>query len=121
MKFLVDESVEYPLVLYLRNLGFDTLSVAENFPSFEDEEILKIANKEKRIIITNDKGFGELIFYQKKKHQGVILFRLKGEDASSKISRLDTILKKFKRKLKEKFVVITQTKIRFRKMTLLGL
>ncbi|MBL7159810.1 DUF5615 family PIN-like protein [Candidatus Microgenomates bacterium] len=115
MKFLVDESVEYSLVLYLRNLDFNTLSIAEKFPSLEDEKVLKIANKEKRIVITNDKDFGELVFYQKKKHRGVILFRLREEDASSKICRLDKILKKFKRKLKDRFVVISPTKVRFRK------
>jgi len=116
MKFLVDESCEYPLVSFLRNLGFDILSVAEEFPSLEDKEVLKVAIKEKRIIITNDKDFGELIFYQKKKPQGVILFRLKEENARSKIKRLETILKRFKKKLKDRFVVVTPTKVRFRRI-----
>lgn len=91
MKFLVDESVEYPLVFHLRSLGFNVLSVAEEFPSLEDKKVLRMAEKEKRIIISNDKDFGELIFRQRRKHKGVILFRLKKEDVSSKIKHLDAL------------------------------
>lgn len=115
MRFLVDESVEYRLVTFLRNLGFDTLSVAESFPSLDDKTVLSTAYKENRIIITNDKDFGELIYRLRLPHKGVILFRLTEENYQSKEKKLKHILRYFKRKLENSFTIITDTKIRFRK------
>jgi predicted nuclease of predicted toxin-antitoxin system len=45
-----------------------------------DEAILEIANQENRILLTNDKDFGEIVFRQKLITSGVILFRIKGQD-----------------------------------------
>ncbi len=39
-----------------------------------------MAHQEQRVLITNDKDFGELIFRQRLPHAGVILFRLKKGD-----------------------------------------
>jgi len=47
--------------------------------SIEDHEVLEIARAEDRILITNDKDFGELIYRQQLEHTGVILFRLRDE------------------------------------------
>lgn len=115
MKFFVDESVEYRIVVFLRNLGYDTVSVSESFPSLNDTDILSSAYKEKRILITNDKDFGELIFRCKLPHKGVILFRLSEETCQSKEQKLNYVLEKFKDKLSHSFTVVTDTKIRFRK------
>lgn len=116
MKFLVDESVEYSVVSFLRSLGYDTHSVSEQSPSLEDKSVLSIAYDEKRILITNDKDFGKLIHRIKLSHRGVILFRLWKEDGDSKIKRLKLLLDKFSNKLPNLFVVITENKVRFRKI-----
>lgn len=115
MKFLVDESVEYRLVLHLRSLSYDTYSVAEQSPSLDDKSILEFAYSHGRILITNDKDFGELIYRLKLPHRGVIFFRLKNEDSRSKIKTLELLLNNYKDKLKDRFVVVTETKVRFRK------
>ncbi len=49
-----------------------------------DAEILKLADREKAIIITTDKDFGELVFKSHEPHKGVLLLRL--EDAHAEIS-----------------------------------
>ena len=36
MKFLADESIDAPVILLLRQHGFDVRSVSEEFPSKED-------------------------------------------------------------------------------------
>lgn len=114
MKFLVDESVEYSVVSFLRSLGYDTYSIAEQSPSLEDKSVLSIAYDEKRILITNDKDFGELIYRIKLPHKGVILFRLWKEDGDSKIKRLKRLLDKFSDKLSNHFAIVTESKVRFR-------
>lgn len=116
MKFLIDESIEYRVVIFLRSLGFDTASVVELSSGLEDKKILSIANKENRIIITNDKDFGELIYKLQFPHKGIILFRLTKENYILKERKLKYILKKFKNKLPYCFTVITDKKIRFSKI-----
>jgi predicted nuclease of predicted toxin-antitoxin system len=91
MKFLVDESVEYRVVIFLRNLGYDTRSVVESFSGLDDKIILSVAYKENRILITNDKDFGELIYRLQLPHQGIILFRLSKETYQSKEKKLNYI------------------------------
>lgn len=54
IKFLVDENVDFPVVQFLRNEGFDVASVADDCPSIDDASILKRAYEEKRIVVTND-------------------------------------------------------------------
>jgi len=62
MKFLIDESVEKPIVDWLRDQKYDVMYVAESSSGITDEEVIRFANSETRILITNDKDFGELIF-----------------------------------------------------------
>lgn len=115
MKFLIDESIEYRIVTFLRNIGYNTLSVVESFPSLDDKTILSIAYNENRIIITNDKDFGELIYKLQLPHKGIILFRLFEENYQSKEDKLQLILKKFKSKLQNTFTIVSKNKIRFKK------
>lgn len=114
MKFLIDESVEYRLVTFLRNLDYDTSSIAESTPGLDDEKVLSIAYKKNRILITNDKDFGELIYRLSVPHKGIILFRLIEESYQSKINKLEYILNKFKEKLSNNYTTVSDTKIRFR-------
>jgi len=115
MKFLVDESVEYRVIIFLRNLGYDTRSVVDSSYGLEDKTIVSLAYKENRILITNDKDFGELIYRLHLPHKGIILFRLSKETYQLKEKKLNYILKKFKDKLQNSFTVISDNKIRFRK------
>jgi predicted nuclease of predicted toxin-antitoxin system len=62
MQFVVDESTGSAVVDYLRSLGHDVLAVAEAMPQADDSDILDQAAIEERILITNDKDFGELVF-----------------------------------------------------------
>ena len=59
MIFLADENLDFPIISALRNAGCDVLSVSELSPSIDDNEVLKIANNENRILLTSDKDFGE--------------------------------------------------------------
>jgi predicted nuclease of predicted toxin-antitoxin system len=62
MKFLVDECCEAEIVSLLRSEGHEVLYVPEFKPGAADSEILPMAFKEKRILLTEDKDFGELVY-----------------------------------------------------------
>ena len=65
LKFIIDESSGVTLSRSLSSQEYDCISIAELKPGIKDHEILDIAFKENRILITNDKDFGELIYRKK--------------------------------------------------------
>ncbi len=116
LKFCVDESVDFSVVIFLREKGFDVTSISEDCPSLEDNKILNIAFEEGRIIITNDKDFGNLIFKQKLKSKGIILLRLHDQSSEAKISALKDLINNYLQRLPNKFVVVSISGIRIRKI-----
>ena len=76
MKFLADQNIPLEVIFELRKSGFDISSLHEIKKDPDDEAVLSIANYEKRILITFDKDFGEMIFKLKKQNNGVILLRI---------------------------------------------
>ena len=57
LKLLVDESSGNHVAAALREKGFDAVYCGKYFQGASDEEIINIANREKRVIVTNDKDF----------------------------------------------------------------
>lgn len=112
IKFLADVNVEKPLVDYLLKQGYDMKWVPDYNCEMPDEDLLQLANQEKRILITNDKDFGDLIFLQKKVSAGTILFRVKGQKSQEKIKLMKKLLMGYRDKLLNHYVVITKAKIR---------
>lgn len=58
----------------LTGMGHDVLSALERDPRATDEELLALANEEQRILITEDKDFGELVFLRRLRHPCIIRF-----------------------------------------------
>jgi len=75
MRFLLDESADACLAPYLRGLGHDVARLAVDYPAgLPDPRVLAIAAAEGRVLLTNDRDFGELVFRLRQSHAGVILF-----------------------------------------------
>jgi len=113
LRFLADENIEKGIVNHLLAAGYDIKWVRESVPAASDERVTQLARKEKRILITNDKDFGELTFMQRRISSGIILFRLKGQSVVEKIRLLDELLRVHQERLVSHFVVMTKKKIRF--------
>ncbi|HEY7065248.1 MAG TPA: DUF5615 family PIN-like protein [Chloroflexota bacterium] len=116
MKFLLDESADLRLSARLRDLGHDVESVVADYQSsLPDSQVLSIAHRERRVLITNDKDFGELVFRHRQPHSGVILFRLPyGASLPLKLSRLDHVLTAYADSL-DSFLVVMERTIRVRR------
>ena len=114
LKFLADVNVEKTLVDFLREHDFDIIWIPDYDCTLIDEDLLKFANKEKRILITNDKDFGELVFQQRKLSSGIILIRVKGQEVNKKLRYLKKLVRFYKDKIKNHFVVISDRRIRIR-------
>jgi len=116
MRFLFDENVDLRLLPFLTNLGHDVSSVVSRPPRGRpDDLVLALATEEMRILLTNDRDFGELVFRQQLPHSGVLLLRLKDESLENVQSRLEHTLMHHKDELHH-FVVITQKSVRVRRI-----
>jgi len=112
IKFIADVNVEKAIVDYLTENGYDVKWIPDYNCKILDEDLLNLANAEKRILITNDKDFGELTFLQKSLSVGIILLRVKGQCAEDKVKLIKKLLNNYSDKLLNHFIVITRKKIR---------
>lgn len=80
---LADENVPAAAVDALRAQGHDVIWMVTAAPGSSDPEVLARAQAEDRIVMTFDKGFGELAFhFDLPASSGVILFRVKTQSSS---------------------------------------
>ena len=114
MKFLADECCDVGLVSSLREEGHDVLYVLEKKPGTSDDEIILDAYNENRILLTEDKDFGELVYRLKKPSIGIILIRINVKERHMKWPRLKKLLENYKEHLIGHFVVIDSQRYRFR-------
>ena len=113
MRFLVDECTGPVVADWLKSQGHDVVSVFDQFRGIDDDEVMKRCIDESRILITNDKDFGEKVFRDSTLHKGVVLLRLEDERASSKILVLSKLLQSYSNRLSDSFVVVTEEQVRF--------
>jgi len=116
MKFIVDESTGMAVAQYLRAIGHDVVAVTETMPQVDDQTILIKAASEGRVLITNDKDFGELVFRSGYGHHGVLFLRLHDESAANRVSVVKAVLDQYADLLKMNFIVATERRVRIRRL-----
>jgi predicted nuclease of predicted toxin-antitoxin system len=117
MRFLVDECTGPAVARWLRAQGHDVFSIYEEARGIDDDEVIRKAFAENRILVTNDKDFGEKVYRERMAHNGVILLHLADERPAIKIGVRQRLLSAYPERIPRQFVVVTETKIRFARMT----
>lgn len=112
--FIVDESTGAAVAEYLRDVGHDVLAVAEAIPQTPDEDILAKAANEQRILVTNDKDFGKLVYRSGRAHSGIVLFRLRDESVENRVRQMRLLLTRYAERLPGNFIVATEVGVRIR-------
>ena len=79
MLFLADENLDFAVVRILRDAGHDVRSLAEETSRTVDAEVIALAARESRILLTEDKDFGWLAFVAEAETAGVVLVRFPGD------------------------------------------
>ena len=115
MKFLVDECTGPAVAHWLEQQGHDVFSVYDQVRGIDDDWVIETAQVERRILITNDRGFGEKVFRERRPHHGVVFLRLTNERSANKIRVLDQLISLHGDVLADHFVVATDTRVRFAK------
>lgn len=116
LKFLVDVGVSKQVEEYLQEQGYDTKTVRAIDSRMFDNEIIRLATSEGRMVITMDKDFGELVYHSAMKHCGVLLLRLEDATGSAKLKVVSDILRNHSDKMKEHFCVFQKNKFRVRRI-----
>jgi predicted nuclease of predicted toxin-antitoxin system len=80
MNFFADESCPDPVIDALVAAGHDVVRAASVMQGAQDEAVLAAATAANRIVIAQDRDFGELIVRRGLAVSGYVLLRLKGRD-----------------------------------------
>ena len=76
MRIKVDEDLPGQVVQLLRVSGYDASSVTEQgMGGWKDPELWQAVQREKRFLVTADKGFGDIRQYPPGTHAGVLVLR----------------------------------------------
>ena len=91
--------------------------VAEMDPGIDDKDVLNAANQQTAILITADKGFGELVFRQRLVSKGVVLVRLAGLSLAGKSETVSLAIREHESELSDAFAVVSPGMFRIRRRT----
>lgn len=114
MQVLVDVSAGQAIAGALSALGHDVLAVRDRDPRMLDVDILAWAVADKRLVVTIDKDFGELVFRTGQAHTGVLLLRVDAACNTEKVRIITEIFNQFADQLPGKFSVYQDGRLRIR-------
>jgi len=93
MRLILNENISNTVAQSLRAIGHDVLAVKESMRGESDSNILARAQAEFRLVVTQDKDFGELAFrFGLPAGCGIILFRLAGSDPNADNQRMVEVI-----------------------------
>jgi predicted nuclease of predicted toxin-antitoxin system len=114
VRWLEDECVTAELVEHLRAAGHDVAYVAELTPSMSDEQVIDRAWDENRLLLTEDKDFGELVFHRGRSVPGLVFLRIGSGRHQLKWSRLQAVIVGLGERLIGRHTVIDESRFRSR-------
>jgi predicted nuclease of predicted toxin-antitoxin system len=110
---LADENIFRGLIIALRDNGYQVFSIFEELRGISDISISKFSLNPPRIILTEDKDFGNLVFEQRVHVTGVIFLRFGNDERDVIIKEvLNFLSTQTLDTLKGNFATITPNKVR---------
>jgi predicted nuclease of predicted toxin-antitoxin system len=73
VRFFVDECIGASLVTELRDRGHDVVWAQDDHATLPDNQILAFATQENRVLISEDRDFGTLVFGRRQPAIGIII------------------------------------------------
>jgi len=93
MKIFVDENIPSMTVRELRSKGFDVADIrGTRNQGITDEELWQSVQKQKRLLITTDKGFSN---QRNELHHGILIIRLKQPTRTKIHQRIMQAIKRY--------------------------
>jgi predicted nuclease of predicted toxin-antitoxin system len=114
LRWLADERIDLALVQRLRGFGHDVRYMAEGQPGATDLEVIRLAQSKNRLLLTEDKGFGELVFRSRVPAPGIVLLRIDPEKHELKWRRLEAAISRYGDRLWGRHLVVEEARFRSR-------
>lgn len=93
MKIKLDENIPTAVVTVLRARGLDTDTVLEeSLGGHDDRSVLNAATAVGRLLITLDRGFGDLHTYPPGSHSGIIVLRPEDQRVPTVVGMIESLL-----------------------------
>ncbi len=116
LRFLADESCDFAVVCALRVDGYDVLAVSEVMHRSDDRELIDFASREKRVLLTEDKDFGWLVFVSHADSAGAILIRFPGNARQTLVQTIRQVVREQGKQLHGAFVVVRPSHTRISRL-----
>jgi len=116
MRLLADECLDGRLVEGLRRAGHDVLAVRDAWRGAGDLSILERARRDGRALVTEDKGFGDLVVRRGLSVPGVVLVRYSQSDVWAVLERLLAVMGRHGERLHHLYAVVTPARARVRRL-----
>ena len=113
---LADENIDAHFISILRSKGIEVSSIKEDHRGVRDEDVIRISKNPAKIILTEDKDFGEWVYAHKEQDISVILLRYIAGETQSISSILLHLIATKGEELFGKFTTVTTQKIRIRSL-----
>jgi predicted nuclease of predicted toxin-antitoxin system len=116
VRWLADECVAAPLVAFLRAAGHDVVYIAEAAAGLGDADVIALALQEGRLLLTEDKDFGDLVFRRERIVPGVVLLRVGTDNSRVKATRLAAVIDRYGEGLFGRYMVVEEGRFRSRRV-----
>jgi predicted nuclease of predicted toxin-antitoxin system len=122
MRFLADMGVAQSTAQRLREAGHDVTHLADlGLGRLADREILALASREERFVVTFDLDFTDLLAAGLQHQPSVIIFRLKSQIPAAVTPRLLTLVRERPQELTDGVIAIVEdARYRLRRLPILG-
>jgi len=117
-KFVIDEDISRSTGEILKQNGYIVKDIRDfGLRGAEDEEIYKFAQKEKAVILTGDRGFGNTLRFPLGNHFGIVVAHFPNEMSTQKINTylIKTLNELSEEDFKGNVIIIEPGKIRIKR------
>lgn len=114
MRFLIDENISPLIGAALERAGYSVEAAASICQGAPDTHVIAVASAAKRILVSEDKDFGELAFRDGIQPPGIIRLALPGYNPLEKAERLLEVLATEEGRIVNALVVVEPSRIRHR-------
>ena len=118
MKLLADVGISITTVHFLRDQGHDIVHLREQgLQRLPDAEIMEKATEERRVVLTFDLDFSDLLALGIRNSPSVIIFRLHNETPASVNPRLEQVLARRHLELEQgALIIVENSRYRMRRL-----
>jgi predicted nuclease of predicted toxin-antitoxin system len=112
VEFVADESCAGPVIRALRAAGHDVIAIAESAAGTADEAVIEQALEHGRVLLTEDRDFGELVYARRRSSGGVVFIKFESRARRAKPAAVVEAVEKLAARLRNGFTVVEPGRVR---------